>query len=50
MNEDNTALEFMHAQSDIIEKVNESMPDEEILYDLAELDVYKRQIYVCLEA
>ena len=27
----------MHAQSDIIEKVNESMPDEEILYDLAEL-------------
>lgn len=37
MNEDNTALEFMHAQSDIIEKVNESMPDEEILYDLAEL-------------
>ena len=35
MNEDNTALEFMHAQSDIIEKVNESMPDEEILYDLA---------------
>lgn len=37
MNEDNTALEFMHAQSDIIEKVTESMPDEEILYDLAEL-------------
>ena len=37
MNEDNTALEFMHAQSDIIEKVYESMPDEEILYDLAEL-------------
>ena len=37
MNEDNTASEFMHAQSDIIEKVNESMPDEEILYDLAEL-------------
>ena len=35
MNEDNTASEFMHAQSDIIEKVNESMPDEEILYDLA---------------
>ena len=37
MNEDKTASEFMHAQSDIIEKVNESMPDEEILYDLAEL-------------
>ena len=37
MSDDNTASEFMHAQSDIIKKVTESMPDEEILYDLAEL-------------
>ena len=37
MSDDNTASEFMHAQSHIIKKVTESMPDEEILYDLAEL-------------
>ncbi len=37
MNDDNNAAEFMHAQSSTIEKLNESMPDEEILYDLAEL-------------
>lgn len=29
--------EFIHAHEDIIEKVNQEMPDEEILYDLAEL-------------
>ena len=29
--------EFMHAHEDIIEKVRESMPDEELLLDLAEL-------------
>ncbi len=29
--------EYMHVHEDIIQKVNEQMPDEEILYDLAEL-------------
>ena len=29
--------EFMHVHADIVNQVNESMPDEEILYDLAEL-------------
>jgi DNA-binding transcriptional ArsR family regulator len=29
--------EYIHAHEDIIEKVNQVMPDEEILYDLAEL-------------
>jgi DNA-binding transcriptional ArsR family regulator len=29
--------EFIHAHEEIIEKVNKNMPDEEILYDLAEL-------------
>ena len=29
--------EFMHAHEEIIEKVNAAMPDEELLYDLAEL-------------
>ena len=29
--------EFMHAHEDIIDKVNQEMPEEEILYDLAEL-------------
>ena len=38
MNEKNSEqAEYMHADSGIIEKVNETMPDEEILYDLAEL-------------
>ena len=36
MNEKNSEqAEYMHADSGIIEKVNETMPDEEILYDLA---------------
>ena len=29
--------EYMHDHEDIVHKVNEQMPDEEILYDLAEL-------------
>lgn len=29
--------EFIHAHDDLIEKVNENMPEEELLYDLAEL-------------
>lgn len=29
--------EFIHAHEDIVQKVNTAMPDEEILYDLAEL-------------
>ena len=35
---ENTAKpSFIHAHDDLVEKVNENMPDEEILYDLAEL-------------
>ena len=33
--EDNS--EYLHAHSDLIERVNENMPDEEILYEIAEL-------------
>ncbi len=29
--------EFTHVHEDIVKKVNEEMPDEELLYDLAEL-------------
>lgn len=29
--------EYLHAHSELIDKVNESMPDEEILYEIAEL-------------
>ena len=29
--------EYLHAHSDLIERVNENMPDEEILYEIAEL-------------
>ena len=29
--------EFIHVHEDIVNQVNENMPDEEILYDLAEL-------------
>lgn len=29
--------EFMHVHEDVVAKVNQEMPDEEILYDLAEL-------------
>lgn len=31
------SCEFIHAHTDIIKKVTEEMPDEEVLYDLAEL-------------
>ena len=39
MDEQNTVerCDYIHAHEDIIAKVNENMPDEEILYDLAEL-------------
>jgi len=48
--------EFMHVHDEVVEKVRESMPDEELLYDLAEL--YKvfgdstriRILYVLFEA
>lgn len=33
--EDNS--EYLHAHIDLIERVNENMPDEEILYEIAEL-------------
>jgi ArsR family transcriptional regulator len=29
--------EYIHAHNDTIEKINEAMPEEELLYDLAEL-------------
>lgn len=29
--------EYVHAHEEIVQKVNDSMPDDEILYDLAEL-------------
>ena len=29
--------EYIHVHEDIVAQVNENMPDEEILYDLAEL-------------
>ena len=29
MNEENTGTEFMHVHSDVIDKVNETMPEEE---------------------
>lgn len=34
--EDDTC-DYMHAHDDVIRSVNEEMPDEEVLYDLAEL-------------
>ena len=39
MDEQNTIerCDYIHAHEDIIAKVNETMPDEEIRYDLAEL-------------
>ncbi|MGN1004386.1 MAG: ArsR/SmtB family transcription factor [Oscillospiraceae bacterium] len=35
--EELACCEFMHVHEDIVEKVNAQMPDEEVLYDLAEL-------------
>ena len=34
---DTPSCEIMHAHEDVINQVNENMPEEEILYDLAEL-------------
>ncbi len=34
---DDLSCEFMHIHGELVEKVNADMPDEEILYDLAEL-------------
>lgn len=48
--------EFMHAHEDIIDKVNQEMPEEEILYALAELfkifgdSTRIKILYVLLEA
>ena len=48
--------EFMHAHEDIIDKVNQEIPEEEILYDLAELfkifgdSTRIKILYVLLEA
>lgn len=36
-NIDESKNEYIHAHDDLIEKVNENMPQEELLYDLAEL-------------
>ncbi len=35
--EEQICCEYMHVHEDIIKQVNETMPDEELLYDLAEL-------------
>jgi len=37
MKNDMPCCDFMHAHEDIITKVNAVMPDDELLYDLAEL-------------
>lgn len=37
MNEENLRGDYIHARSDLIDKVLENMPDEEVLYDLSEL-------------
>ncbi len=34
---DMACCDYMHIHEDIVKQVNQSMPDEEILYDLAEL-------------
>ncbi len=34
---DSERCEYMHVHEEIVNQVNENMPDEEILYDLAEL-------------
>jgi len=35
--EELSCCEYMHVHEDIVAKVNKQMPDEELLYDLAEL-------------
>ncbi len=37
MEKENISCDFMYVHGDIVEKVQRSMPDEEELYDLAEL-------------
>lgn len=37
MAEERDTCEFIHVHEDIVNQVNAAMPDEEILYDLAEL-------------
>ncbi|MGE4354148.1 MAG: ArsR/SmtB family transcription factor [Oscillospiraceae bacterium] len=37
MNDDTLRPEYIHAHDDLISKVIENMPDEELLYDLSEL-------------
>lgn len=55
-NETVEKCEFMHAHEDVIKKVEEQMPDEEILYDLSELfkifgdSTRIRMLYVLSEA
>lgn len=54
--QDSPRCDYLHAHDELVEAVNERMPDEEILYDLAEL--YKvfgdstriKILYVLLEA
>ena len=51
---DTPSCEFMHAHEDVINQVNENMPEEEILYDLAELfkvfgDSTRTKILSCLQ-
>ncbi len=36
-NDELACCEFIHVHEDIVQKVNAEMPDEEVLYDLAEL-------------
>lgn len=56
MNDAVPRCEFIHAHDELVEKVRDTMPDEELLYDLAEL--YKvfgdstriRILYVLFEA
>ena len=36
-NEISPSCEYMHIHSDLVDKVNENMPDDDILCDLAEL-------------
>ena len=42
--------EYIHIHEDIVEQVNQNMPDEEILYDLAELFTRIKILYVLFES
>lgn len=37
MRNDMPCCDFIHAHDEVVDKVHEAMPDEELLYDLAEL-------------